>query len=157
MTEIRPLVQDGKLIQQKSGPFGSLKDAHNERQSSLPAGNDPAGRSKSFNPCMLQRVSRTLPLDMSPHLLIFDFQKYLTRLLALEWSWKYYGTRVTHKEYPLRKVSDADEDRCPSSAGWTLVRQFQNRTCADVEPQGGHAHQPVVETFHHGCSFLCEG
>ncbi len=47
------MVQDGKLIQQKSGPFGSLKDAQapQERQSSLPAGN-----AKSFNPCMLQRV-----------------------------------------------------------------------------------------------------
>ena len=69
-------MQDGKLVQQKSGPFGSLKDAQAAQepgQVSLHAGNDPSGRAKPFNPCLLQRVRETLLCATRMHAILPDF------------------------------------------------------------------------------------
>lgn len=77
-TDIYAWVQDGKLIQQKAGPFGSLKDAqapHDERGPSLPAGNEPSGRAKSLNPCVLQRVRQILHCSSILCTLLLNFQE----------------------------------------------------------------------------------
>ncbi len=58
--DTQPSVQEGKLGQQKSGPFGSVKDAQTAQKAS-------PGKAKSLAPCMLQRVSpKLLPANCSP-------------------------------------------------------------------------------------------